>query len=97
MKDIKSIPTILTVIAVVGGLYAGLLAMDARFVPHAFAANMIQQIQAITKRLDIKIHEDKIDYAERERWEATKRYGRDSTEVERAQAKIDRLKRTGPK
>jgi len=88
---------ILALFAVIGAVYGGIFALDQRFVPHAYAMNMVRQIQAVTKRLDRKIHEDKIFYAERERWEAIKRYGQKSIEVQKVEAKIEKLKRTAPK
>ncbi len=89
--------TTLTVFAVIGGVYGALVALDARFVPMAFADDMRKQIQAITKRLDVKISEDQIFNAEREVWEKIKRYGNDSVEVKKAKARVGRLKRKRPK
>ena len=93
----KPVQILLTLFAIVGGVWGAMFALDERFVSRSFATSMQKQIQATTKRLEVKIVEDKIFYAEREKWEKIKRHGPRSIEARKAQSKIDRLKRSRPK
>ena len=89
----KPLGTITAGFVVIGGVWGGIAALNATFATKAYAESILKQVQANTKRLNIKITEDKIYNLNRTKYDFVIRFGKDCKDCQIIDEQIAKLKR----
>ena len=94
VKDFrKTLTAIVSIFVLIGGVWGGIAALNATFATKAFAESLLKQVQANTKRLNIKITEDKIYNLNRTKYDFVIRFGKDCKDCQIIDEQIAKLKR----
>ena len=89
----KIFTAMIVAFALIGGVWGAIAALNATFATKAHADSLLTKINANTKRLEIKIIEDKIYYVNRTKWAFILKFGKECKECLIFDENIAKLKR----